>query len=359
MDQQPIQLGLGVRLAHAPPVIRLADRLLGILADAVPHVESLDTDGFRGRVADLRRRLEADEALDGPAVDRWLAECEAFSREARDYLASREDELLEIIDLLREAVTTLSGGSIRFHEDFASSAARLRELGNLGDLRALKRALIWEVEHLERVVGEQRRLEEAEIAGLMDRVEQLESRLADNAAARPDAVPGVATHEVFARTLTRWFDPQRGAARPFSVALVDVPGFPGLVEQHGASVGQRVLACVGQLLAGGLERDEVAAHVDAARFGLLLEADGEAAQARLQSVRRRLAPAYRYGAAGEMVRFDLACGIAQREPGDSRQAVLDRASRALDAARAGSDRVVFKRPFVLRRLFGRSPAGAA
>ena len=167
MRQPHIQLELKSPPAgpvdNTEPLLQLSDRLLQLLASGALDGESLDTDGFRRSIETFRqalRRATASGSLADLTAD-CLETCEQFHRRAHAYLADRESDLLDVIELLREAVGTVSRGSLGYEQQIEASTERLTHSAELDNLAELKGAIQNEVESIRRTTKERHDLEAA------------------------------------------------------------------------------------------------------------------------------------------------------------------------------------------------------
>lgn len=322
------------------------DRLLDRLLELAPHVVAPEAAALRADLEPARLGLRGVtdpyewERLGSAAVDA----CEAFLRRSRGHLAEREGELVELIAVLREAVAVLSGGSARFHDRLDASAASLAELAKIDDIKQLKQRMLQEVEQLKAVALERQRQEQAHFSKLQEHVQVLESRLvrAEDEAAR-DALTGIPNRGAFDRILAQRIATARGSDRRFVLAMVDIDDFKPINDAHGHVVGDRVIVCVAQHLAGSLRATDSVARFGGDEFALVMDGIAlDPAKKRLSAIQRTLPGAYRYeqdGAARE-VGFSYSVGLAEFAREDTAETLLARADAALyEAKRRGKGRI--------------------
>ncbi len=178
------------------------------------------------------------------------------------------------------------------------------------------------------LVGDNRRLDRERIR--LDKV------------ARQDALTGVATRRAFDDRLA--FEVSRmGAGGTFSLVMLDIDHFKAVNDRYGHPVGDAVLRWLGKQLRADARRSDFVARYGGEEFAAILTetSSGEAvrwAERLRNSVQRTIAPGV-----GEPVTVSI--GVAACHPGESGSAILERADRALYAAkRAGRDRVISDEP---------------
>ncbi len=133
---------------------------------------------------------------------------------------------------------------------------------------------------------------------------------------------------------------QRGAA--LSLLVFDVDHFKRINDTHGHGVGDRVLVDIVRRSATCIRQVDVCARLGGEEFAVLLPGTDEV-MARIVAERLRAALEHTLPAVGGGValRYTVSVGLATLAPGESVEALLGRADRALYAAKAGGrNRVV-------------------
>ncbi len=175
-----------------------------MLASGALHGESSDTVDFRRTIERFRRALP-DAARSGSLADLTddcLETCDQFHRQAHAFLANRESDFLDVIEVLRTAVATISRGSLGYEQQIEASTERLTRSAQLDDLAKLKRTIQEEVASIKRTTSERHDREAAAFRQLTDRVETLEMQLVEaQDEAATDPLTGVPNRGAFKRVL--------------------------------------------------------------------------------------------------------------------------------------------------------------
>jgi diguanylate cyclase (GGDEF)-like protein/PAS domain S-box-containing protein len=195
-------------------------------------------------------------------------------------------------------------------------------------------------------VTEKRRLEEAlatasaELSARILEVEALTVRLRDQAIRDP--LTGLHNRRYLEEALVRDAAHATRTGHPLTLAMLDVDRFKQINDRHGHAIGDLVLLRLADVLRAGVRESDLVCRVGGEEFLVVLPgAPLPAAVRRAEEWRERFAAESVEAPAGS-VSSTVSIGVAlYRGDSESIGAVLERADRALYAAKAaGRDRVV-------------------
>lgn len=208
---------------------------------------------------------------------------------------------------------------------------RVRRAANMLGLDRIADKLLAEI-----LIG-WRRLEAAK-----DRIARLEADLAQaRAMIGTDELTGCLNRRGLEAVLSREWARADRTASAVSIAVLDVDDFKRLNDTYGHLVGDRALVYLAHVLAAALRPTDVLARYGGEEFVVVLpHTTGAEATKATRRLRRELA--------GRPLRLEdseltitFSAGVAQREPGATAQATIERADRAVYRAKvAGKNRVV-------------------
>lgn len=345
-----------------PALSSFVDRLLGLLADLAPDSEIEQTTAFLTDLDRHRTRLKSATTTGdiATATKACLETCEKYLRGSRSYVVEREAELAELIRILRDCATAMSGQSSDFNAQLLGSSQRITALAQLDDIRDLKRQLKTEVTTLRRAVDEKQRRDDETYSSLNMRVEVLQMKLvkAEEEAAL-DSLTRVANRRSFDRALRRMTAAARQSRMPLTLAMLDVDSFKIVNDTHGHPIGDRVLLCAAIWLGKSLRHSDFIARYGGEEFAVIMNdtTAGEVERRLTQVLNDISGRSFEYdaGAEARVVRFTLSCGAAELAPGDSEEDLLKRADDALyEAKRKGRSCVVVKKRSILSALMPRA-----
>lgn len=139
----------------------------------------------------------------------------------------------------------------------------------------------------------------------------------------------------------------RRSNAPLSVIMLDIDQFKGINDEHGHLFGDQVLAAIGHRLRLSLRRSDLRCRFGGDEFLIVLpETPASGAHHVAEWLRTELS-AEHVRADGITVRPTVSIGVATSQPGDRADALIERADRALYAAKAAGRncvRVAFSAP---------------
>ncbi|MBI4957459.1 MAG: sensor domain-containing diguanylate cyclase [Myxococcales bacterium] len=155
-----------------------------------------------------------------------------------------------------------------------------------------------------------------------------------------DALTGVMNRHGLEAALPEANSPERVAAMPCTVALIDIDGFKRVNDEHGHAVGDEVLKRVAEELKGMVRASDAVVRLGGDEFLMVLTRVGLARGAAIAERARAAIAAGPLHLGGHDVHVTISAGIARLAADDTREQVLERADQALYSAKhAGKNRV--------------------
>jgi diguanylate cyclase (GGDEF)-like protein len=134
---------------------------------------------------------------------------------------------------------------------------------------------------------------------------------------------------------------------PLSVIMLDIDHFKRINDEHGHLFGDQVLAAIGHRLRQVLRRSDLRCRYGGDEFLILLPETPAAGAPHVAEWLRSELGGEDVSADGVTIRPSVSIGVATCQPGDRAEALVDRADRALYAAKAAGRncvRVAFSAP---------------
>jgi two-component system, cell cycle response regulator len=151
-----------------------------------------------------------------------------------------------------------------------------------------------------------------------------------------DALTGLMNRRAFGTAMDRELSRCERHGYALSMLLLDVDHFKAINDQRGHACGDRVLSALGQLVQGRLRLSDVAARWGGEEFVVACTSTDEAgtllAAERLREAIERMTV---LDDRGERIAVTASIGVAEWRVGESLEEVVDRADRAMYAAKVG------------------------
>jgi len=348
VNEDLIELGLN----RGASLLYLTNLILSLITDVPTESDKLKSDDFKKEVRFYQDQIRGNNPIE-PIAAKLLDVCQEYFHRSRLYRLEREQEFMELIEVLREGVSNLAGHSSEFGEQMATSSERFKKIIEIDDIREIKRQIAREVVELRRVVEEKQKHDEENLTLLSRRVEMLQTKLSratDEAAT--DALTCVANRGAFDKTIERWITEHAAHGGSFVLALADIDNFKMINDAHGHPIGDRVLVGAAQILSGALRSADFIARYGGEEFAILLSGMKLAgAETRIGELLKTIA-AHRFDYEAGSLQFTLSCGMSEFVKSDTADVLIARADDALyEAKRKGKNRVVTAKKSVLKSLF--------
>jgi GGDEF domain-containing protein len=330
MSSRPIALELAHGRSSQAADTRAAldgvvEDLVALLEAQFPASPEFPGDSLRTRLLQSRERLRASEQAQevSGAGRRLIGDASQAYARLSGHASAREAEFTGVIRLLRELVDGLRGDAVAFRDDLIRSSERVADLTQLEDIRTLRRALNKEVDQLRQCVQQGERQEAARLSRVAGDLRKVDETMAQATHAK-EGVPGLLGRPVLLRDLAA--EPHE----PASLVICRIDEAQAIIDGHGASVLERVVIALAQLLKGSFGNDTRVYRSSTQCVAMLLPRS--AARTLGQQVRKvqaRVAPEYEYERNGvtRRVVFTFSSVIAQ-SPGKTASDGVDALTRA-------------------------------
>lgn len=338
----------------------LAEAFLRLMADFSPDAADDDTREFAAELKDFRDQIarSSQDQETRQLTITALRACEQFLRKSRQFHTTRQQELRDLIGILRDTARHVTGDNNEFHAAMQAITDRFCGMSQIDDIRELKRQMADEAVTLQSTLDSKQKRDAAVMSALAERVETLQKNLIDaEEQLSLDPLTKIMNRGAFDRAIARAVKDPRRTKAPLALAMLDIDHFKRINDTCGHPIGDRVILCVAQWITAAVRHTDLVARYGGEEFVVILDdADLPAAEKRLTSVLKQIAErSFEYQADGETraVRFTMSCGVAQFAAGESAQELVQRADQALyDAKKHGRNRVVARRRSMLSGLFG-------
>lgn len=319
------------------------------------------------RLLQLMLRTTRELAADNATLDSLMVTLERLLQQKLDLPAIQEAErvlrdvlmkqgvlkqgLIEVKNTLKEMasrfVDRLGQWSVSTGEYHDKLVKYNEKIARTEDIVELNRVLT-EVMHETKVMQAGADSSRRELIAAQQQVEAAQTRIRDletdlakaTRKMREDALTGMLNRHGVEDDFQREAARADREGKPLCAALLDVDNFKQLNDVHGHQGGDEALVYLATVMKQTAREGDVIARFGGEEFLILLpDTELEAARSCIVRLQRALTR-HLFLHNNERLLITFSCGVAQRQVGESRDALLERADKALyRAKRAGKNRV--------------------
>jgi diguanylate cyclase (GGDEF)-like protein len=316
-------------------------QLLDSTLDA--YRESLDAMGICGSQAcpalgsdlqdnlgKLKTRLSSELTPESVAQtgDKVIHDLQDWGERASAYYKKKAAEAKEIMVTLAQTAEIIAERDTRYAGQFGNLTGTLKAIANLDDLSQIRQSILLSASKLNSYVERLTKENAESVRHLRSELSTFQSRLeeAERLAAQ-DALTGL-TNRRYAEAQIQH---RIAKSIPFCILVLDLNGFKKLNDRHGHMVGDDVLRQFATRLRSGLRSSDVIGRWGGDEFVVVLDCDAVQASSRVVSINKKLSGGYQIKGdpQGGFVTVTAAIGLASWNPGDTMNALFERADEAM------------------------------
>jgi diguanylate cyclase (GGDEF)-like protein len=249
---------------------------------------------------------------------------QGWGRSAAKHYQQQTAEVKEILLVMAHTAESVGERDQRCATQITEVTTRLKSIANLEDLTEIRESIKKSATELKSSIDRMSAEGKAAIDKLRAEVTTYQTRLeeAENVASR-DALTGVRSRP--------WAECQieqaLHAQAPFCVAIVDINGFKQVNDKHGHLVGDEVLKQFAAKMRSICRVTDTIGRWGGDEFVLLLHCHMTEARAQIDRIREWVCKNYTVqgSSAPLKLRVDASIGLAERLPGETMKALVDRA----------------------------------
>ena len=321
--------------------------LLQFIKEFALDLKELRSDAFKKNIGALEVKFNSDEKLKKTqsSFNKQKKTIRKFVDQQKKYLAERENELKDIIDLLAKAMVTLDTDNQAYNQKIYKQSEKLEQITRLDDIKKIKQALIQEIETIKQTVREKQNNDTKKLKSLSKKVctlnEELQKARADSVL---DGLTGIHNRKAFDRYIKKLIDQNKMAPTAFALLMVDIDDFKGVNDAYGHQTGDRVLLALANKCCHIIRNEDFMARYGGDEFVLVLpNATLQNANKKAQKLCKSIATT-RYSLddvePGHTLSITVSIGVSVYRKGDTSASITDRADQALYVAkRIGKSRV--------------------
>ncbi len=247
--------------------------LIFFLKESAMDISEIDADGFKRRLDQISEHLQ--ETKSGAATTkifstRKLAILDWIGAQ-KQYVQEKENELKNIIDLLRNGLNEMIGDTQTFNARLYERNIKMKAITELNDLRKIRESLKTEVSQMKLIIQEKQIRDSKQIESLSNEVGVLRSSLEQvKDASQLDALTGAFNRMAFDMHIQWIIERTSVAWNPTSLMMCDLDDFKNVNDTYGHIVGDRVLKCFVQECRSMFRNDDFIARYGGEEFAIIL-----------------------------------------------------------------------------------------
>jgi diguanylate cyclase (GGDEF)-like protein len=205
-----------------------------------------------------------------------------WSEQAHECHETNERELKQVVDVMAEAVVSVTQNDERHAREFVELADRLRALTSLNDIAQIRRSIIEGATSLTECVERQAKASQESLKRLSAQVEDYRSRLdKSEQLSSVDPLTGLANRRRFEELL----EAKVKSGKRFCLILMDLDDFKEINDQLGHLAGDELLKSFADKLQSQFPSAELVARWGGDEFAIILTTNVKDAEARVNRLR--------------------------------------------------------------------------
>ncbi len=253
--------------------LRGIEALLHFLKSFALDVSEIHSDRFKENIDDLTRHFASDERPKRIELhfEHQKPKILSFIEGQGKYIADRENELRDIIDLLTKAMASLDVENRDFYQRLHDQSEKVEQITLLDDIKKIKSALQHEVMQMREIVDQKKDQDRRQVQLLAGQVNSLRQELEKTRAkSMTDGLTAVYNRQAFDEILLELIERSRVMNLEFSLLMLDLDNFKKINDTHGHLLGDQVLVAFCQKCRGAIRGDDVLARYGGEEFAVIL-----------------------------------------------------------------------------------------
>ena len=246
-----------------------------------------------------------------------------------EYFKAKANDIKELLIVLARTAESVGERDQRYATRFTQFTSRLQAIADLEDLAQVRASLVQRATELRACVEQMEEDSHQSLAQLHAEVSTYETKLkaAEELALR-DPLTGLANRRNVEQRIAWRVDHQQ----TFSVAILDLDRFKQVNDRYGHPAGDNLLQQFSQELSANVRCTDLVGRWSGDEFIVVLDSDLASAESQMDRMRKWVLGDYTIQLAASppvKVSLDASIGVAQWQPGETMQQIIERADSAM------------------------------
>ena len=290
---------------------------------------------------DLQQNLDALESrlagdVTPPVVketgEQVIDQLQQWGERAAAHSKAEAAEVKELLIVLAQTAASVGERDQSYMTNLNQFTTRLRAISNLDDLTHIRVSLVQQATELKAYVAKMEQESRKLVSQLRTDISSYETKLkeAEDLASR-DSLTGLPNR----RNVEERIESRIADGQGFCVVVVDVNHLKKVNDMHGHGAGDSLLQQFAQELRSSLRSTDLVGRWGGDEFIVVMGGDATGAQAQIERTEKWVFGDYTVrpgkGTGEVKINVDAAVGLAQWQPGETTQSVIERADAAMYA----------------------------
>jgi diguanylate cyclase len=253
--------------------LRSIEAMLHFLKSFALDLTEIRSDHFKKMVDGLAQQYASHEKPKRIELDfeRQKEKILSFIEHQHNYIAEREKELRDIIDLLTKAMASLDVENREFYHRVYDQSEKMEQITLLDDIKKIRSALQFEVTQMREIVDLKKDQDRRQVQLLASQVDSLRQELEKTKTkSMTDGLTGAYNRQAFDDTLKDLMVRSRVMNSDLSLLMLDLDDFKKINDTYGHLIGDRVLVAFSQKCRKSIRGDDVLARYGGEEFAIIL-----------------------------------------------------------------------------------------
>lgn len=290
---------------------------------------------------------DATAALLAETGSQASAHLQQWGDRSAEYSKARTAEIKELLIVLARTAESVGERDHQYADQLSQFTNQLQTISNLEDLAQVRASLVQQAAALKTYVDHMEEDSHKLVENLQTQVSTYETRIKEvEEVALRDVLTGLANR----RRVESEIELRIARGQAFCVVMLDINRLKQVNDKHGHLAGDNLLLQFAQELRSNSRSSDIVGRWGGDEFLVVMDGDMTAANAQTERVQKWVFGSYTIrpgkGSAEVKVRMEAAVGSAQWQPGETGEALIERADAemykqkrrtARKAAAAGAD----------------------
>ena len=218
--------------------------LLQFIKEFALDLKELGSDRFKRDISVLEEKFDAGkkQRKTQACFHKQKKHVRKFIDRQKNYLAERENELKDIIDLLAKAMVALDTDNQQYNQKIYKQSEKIEQITRLDDIKKIKQSLKQELENIQQTVRDKQNRDSKKLKLLSKKVSTLNHELKRaKVDSITDGLTGIYNRKAFDRHIQELISKNPAAPTSFAILMVDIDNFKDVNDSYGHQTGDRVL----------------------------------------------------------------------------------------------------------------------